>query len=62
MSKVKKTHVKGDHKVAASKNSMNPPTGGGGTQEIGGTGMTAQDPKRRLGQHSGAGEAPIMKK
>jgi hypothetical protein len=41
---------------------MNPPDGPGGTQELGGTGTQAQDPKRRIGQHGGAGEPPLMKK
>ena len=61
MSKAKHTRVKGSHRDSAAKNTMNPPTGGG-TQEIGGTGMQAQDPKRRIGQHQGAGESPLMKK
>jgi hypothetical protein len=63
MSKAKKTNVKGAHKDSAAKNTMNPPGHeDGGTQELGGTGMQAQDPKRRIGQHQGAGEPPLMKK
>jgi hypothetical protein len=64
MAKAKHTHVKGTHKDFAAKNTMNPPVGpaDGGTQELGGTGTQAQDPKRRIGQHSGAGEPPLMKK
>jgi len=63
MPKAKKTNVKASHKDSAAKNTINPPRGGGGgTQEIGGTGTQAQDPKRRIGQHQGAGEPPIMKK
>jgi hypothetical protein len=62
MAKAKRTNVKAAHKDSAVKNTMNPPSGGGGTQEMAGTGMQAQDPKRRIGQHTGAGEPPIMKK
>jgi hypothetical protein len=62
MAKAKRTNVKTPHKDSAAKNTMNPPGGGGGTQELGGTGTQAQDPKRRIGQHSGAGEPPLMKK
>jgi hypothetical protein len=40
---------------------MNPSTGGD-TQETPGTGMQAQDPKRRIGQHTDSGEPPLMKK
>jgi hypothetical protein len=58
----KRTNVKTPHKDSATKNTMNPPGGGGGTQELGRTGTQAQDPKRRIGQHTGAGEPPIMKK
>ena len=63
MAKAKKTNVKGSHKDSAAKNTMNPPSGGtSGTQELGGTGTQAQDPKRRIGQYGGAGEPPLMKK
>jgi hypothetical protein len=62
MAKAKHTNRKGDHKDSASKNTMNPPAGGGGTQVLGGTGMQEQDPKRRLGQFGDAGEPPLMKK
>jgi len=62
MAKAKRTNVKGSHKDSATKNTMNPPGGGGGTQELGGTGDQAQDPKRRIGQYGGAGEPPLMKK
>lgn len=62
MPQAKKTNVKGGHKDSAAKNTMNPPGGGGGTQELGGTGTQAQDPKRPIGQHGGAGEPPLMKK
>jgi hypothetical protein len=62
MPKAKRTNVKSTHKDAATKNTMNPPGGGGGTQELGGTGMQAQDAKRRFGQFGGAGEPPLIKK
>jgi len=62
MAKAKHTNVKGSHKNSATKNTLNPPDGGGGTQELGGTGTQAQDPKRRIGQFGGAGEPPLMKK
>jgi hypothetical protein len=62
MPQAKKTNVKGSHKDSAAKNTMNPPGGPAGTQELGGTGTQAQDPKRRIGQHGGAGEPPLMKK
>ncbi len=62
MPKAKRTHVKGDHKDFASKNTMNPPAGGGSTQSTAGTGMQEQDVKRRIGQFGGAGEPPIIKK
>ena len=62
MSTPKHTRTRGTHKASARKNTMNPPAGGGGTQELGGTGMQAQDPKRRIGQHTGSGEPPLMKK
>ena len=62
MSKVKITHVKTPHRDSATKNTMNPPHGGAASREIGDTGMQPQDPKRRIGQHTGAGEPPLMKK
>lgn len=53
---------KGGDKDAATKNTFNPPT----TQQTGPPGETAepseQDPKRRIGQFSGAGEPPLTKK
>ena len=61
--KPKRTKVKTPHKDSAAKNTMNPPMGGGGgTQELAGTGTQEQDPKRRIGQYGGAGEPPLMKK
>jgi hypothetical protein len=63
MAKPKHTNVKTPHKDSAAKNTMNPRAGGGPpNQELGGTGTQAQDPKRRIGQHTGAGEPPLMKK
>lgn len=62
MPKAKHTNVHAKHKDFAAKNTMNPAGGGGGTQNIAGTGTQEQDPKRRLGQYGGAGEPPIMKK
>lgn len=63
MAKAKRTKVKADHKDFAAKNTMNPPSSGGpGAQGPAGTGSQAQDPKRRIGQHSAAGEPPLMKK
>jgi hypothetical protein len=41
MARAKRTNLKGTHKDSASKNTMNPPTAGGGTQELGGTGTQA---------------------
>jgi hypothetical protein len=62
MAKAKRTKVKATHRDSASKNTMNPLTGGDGTPEGGDMGTQAQDPKRRIGQYSGAGEPPLMKK
>jgi hypothetical protein len=62
MAKAKRTNVKGTHKDSASKNTFNPPAGGGGPQVLPGSANQEQDPKRRIGQHSGAGEPPLMKK
>ena len=60
--KPKRTNVKVDHKDSAAKNTMNPPRGGPRSDEFPGAGTEAQDPKRRIGQHSGPGEPPMMKK
>jgi hypothetical protein len=63
VSKPKRTNVKAAHKDSASKNTMNPPgSGSANVQEAAGAGTQTQDPKRRIGQHTGAGEPPIMKK
>jgi hypothetical protein len=62
MPKAKHTNVKGSHQDSAAKNTMNPPTGGAVPRDNADSGTQAQDPKRRIGQHTGAGEPPIMKK
>jgi hypothetical protein len=62
MAKAKHTNVKGTHKDSASKNTFNPPASGGGAQVLPGSANQEQDPKRRIGQHSGAGEPPLLKK
>jgi hypothetical protein len=63
MAKAKRTNVTVKHKDFASKNTMNPPSGEGGqTQDLNRTGSQSQDPKRRIGQHGGQGEPPLMKK
>jgi hypothetical protein len=41
---------------------MNPPAGGDGKQDVPGTGIQDQDPKRRIGQYGGTGEPPLMKR
>lgn len=53
---------RGGKKDSATKNTMNPPTGGGQKPDIESKGTEEQDPKRRIGQYGGAGEPPIMKK
>ena len=60
MAKPKHTNVKVVHKDSASKNTMNPP-GGEIASQLPGTANQEQDPKRRIGQHGGAGEPPLMK-
>jgi len=63
MPKAKRTNVKGTHKNAATKNTMNPPAaaGGGGAQQLPATSDQDRDPKGRIGQYGGAGEHPIQK-
>jgi len=41
---------------------MNPPTSTAAPRDNVDSGTQTQDPKRRLGEHTGAGELPIMKK
>jgi hypothetical protein len=55
--------TKGGDKDFAAKNTMNPPQSGGGKQPGPQTEEPfEQDPKRRIGQHTGAGEPPLQKK
>ena len=58
--------TKGGKKDSATKNTFNPPAQGGAPDETeprAGTNEPAeQDPKRRFGQFTGAGEAAIIKK
>jgi hypothetical protein len=61
MATAKRTKTIGMHKDSARKHSVNPPAGGG-SPESASAGMQAQDPKRRIGQHTGSGEPPLMKK
>jgi hypothetical protein len=61
MAKAKRTNVKGAHKDSAAKNTMNPPSGGGGAQQLPATANQDRDPKGRIGQYGGAGEPPIQK-
>lgn len=62
MPKAKKTHVKSTHKDFAAKNTLNPPSSGDSMPPTRATPPQQQDPKRRIGQHTGAGEPPLMKK
>jgi hypothetical protein len=63
MAKAKHTNVKGTHKDSATKNTLNPPAGGMQMASQGDNHADQeQDPKRRIGQHGGAGEPPMMKK
>jgi hypothetical protein len=41
---------------------MNPPSGGGQAPDAEASAPEEQDPKRRIGQFSGAGQPPNMKK
>jgi hypothetical protein len=53
---------KGGNKDSATKNTFNPPAGGGPQYDIENKGTQEQDAKRRIGQFGGAGEPPITKK
>jgi hypothetical protein len=53
---------RGGDKDAATKHAMNPPTGGRQAPDTDGKVTDEQDPKRRIGQFSGAGEPPNLKK
>jgi hypothetical protein len=60
MAKAKRTRTHGDHKDFATKQTMNPPSGGpqgGQTRQ-----PESQDAKRRIGQFTGAGEPSLIKK
>jgi len=61
MAKAKRTNVKGTHKDAATKNTMNAPASSGGAQQLPATSDQDRDPKGRIGQYGGAGEHPIQK-
>jgi hypothetical protein len=61
MAKAKQTRTHGSHKDFASKQTLNPPDVGQHPPD--GTNQPfSQDPKRRIGQHEGAGEPPLMKR
>lgn len=53
---------RGGDKDAATRHTMNPPTGGGQAPDADTPGTEEQDPKRRIGQFGGTVEPPIMKK
>lgn len=61
VAKAKRTNVKVPHKDSASKNTMNPPSGQGGGQQLPATANQDRDPKGRIGQFGGAGEPPLQK-
>ena len=54
--------TRGGDKNSADKNTMNPPSRGGGRRRSQTPGPSEQDPKRRVGQFGGEGEPPLMKK
>jgi hypothetical protein len=53
---------RGGDKDAATKHTMNPPSGGGQAPDVDANAPEEQDSKRRIGQFSGAGQPPNMKK
>ena len=53
---------KGGDKDSATKHTMNPPTGGGQKPDVESKGPEEQDVKRRIGQFTGAGVPPQIKK
>lgn len=53
---------KGGDKDAATKHTMNPPTGGGQKPDVDSKGPEEQDVKRRIGQFTGAGEPAQIRK
>lgn len=62
MSKAKTTRAARPHKDAASKNTFNPPAGGGPHGDQNPNGPQQHDMPREIGQYGGAGEPPLMKK
>lgn len=54
--------TRGGDKDAATKHSMNPPSGGDRAPDADAPAPDEQEPKRRIGQFSGAGQPPNMKK
>ena len=53
---------RGGNKDSAVKNTFNPPSGGGQKPDVEEKGPEEQDVKRRIGQFSGAGTPPLIKK
>jgi len=53
---------RGGDKDAATKHTMNPPSTGGQAPDADVQAPEEQDPKRRIGQFSGAGQPPNMKR
>jgi hypothetical protein len=62
MAQPKRTNVKRVHKNFASKNTLNAPDSNRPKQTSGDADVQGQDRKRHIGQHSGLGEPPLMKK
>jgi len=65
MPKAKRRNFKARHKDSAAKNSMNAPTDSGArhrSPEPGPSGAEEREPKRQIGQFSGPGQAPLLKK
>ena len=57
-----KHKVSGGDKDFATKNTMNPPTPGGGERGNQTREPQEQDTSQRVGQYGGEGEPPLMKK
>ena len=65
MPKAKRTNTKAQHKDSAAKNTMNPPHQSSALRRSpppGPSGVEQAQPKREVGQFSGPGQAPLMKK
>src|SRR5438270_13520408 len=65
MPKAKRTNAKAQHKDSAAKNTMNPPHQSSALRRSlppGPSGVEQAQPKREVGQFSGPGQAPLMKK